>query len=182
MPIRLERSQSEGELLALKNLYENSFPPEERREHSQLVVLLSNPSCHINHVYHNDVLAGLITFWHFNEFVYVEHFAILPHFRDKGVGKEVVRKFLSSIIKPVLIEVEPPADYQGKRRVKFYSNLGFTLLDRVYVQPSYDGVKPQVELRLMCTLGNLSTSVLDKWIDELMQGVYFGTVNNGSRT
>lgn len=182
MPIRFERSQSEGDLLSVKNLYENSFPSEERRDHSQLVQLLSNSSCHINHIYQNDVLAGLITYWYFSEFVYVEHFAIMPHLRSKGVGKKVVRKLLSSTTKPVLIEVEPPVNYQEQRRIEFYSNLGFTLLDKAYVQPSYDGVKPKVELRLMCTLGNLSTIVLDKWIDELMQGVYFGAVNDGSRT
>lgn len=105
----------------------------------------------------------------------------MPHFRDKGVGKEVVRKLLSSTTKLVLNEIEPPANNQGKRRIKFYSNLGFNLLDWNYMQPSYDGMKPQVEFRLMRTLNNLSTSALDKWIGELMQGVYFGIANDGNR-
>lgn len=182
MLIRFERSQSNENLLAIKDLYESSFPPEERREHGQLVQLLSNPRCHINHIYQNNSLIGLITFWDFNEFVYIEHFAIMPYLQGKGIGKQVVHNLLNSIAKPLLLEVEPPLDDQSKRRIKFYSELGFKLLNRVYVQPSYDGVKPSVELRLMCTLENLSTPTLNQWIDMLLQGVYFGIENDSSKS
>jgi ribosomal protein S18 acetylase RimI-like enzyme len=182
MLIRFERSQTDKDLLVIKDLYEMSFPPKERREHTQLVQLLSNPRCHINNIYQNDVLAGLITFWDFKQFVYIEHFAIFPYLQGKGIGKQVIQKLLNSTVKPLLLEVEPPLDDQSKKRIKFYSNIGFNLLNRVYVQPSYDGVKPSVELRLMSTFEDLSTTLLDQWVDEVMLGVYFSSINDSNHT
>jgi hypothetical protein len=50
------------------------------------------------------------------------------------------------------------------------------------VQPSYDGVKPSVELRLMSTFEDLSTTLLDQWVDEVMLGVYFSSINDSNHT
>jgi hypothetical protein len=72
----------------------------------------------------------------------------------------VVQAVMDTTSKPIVLEVEPPVDEDSIRRVRFYSSLGFSILPQVYMQPSYDGVKPSVELKLM-TNYNLPT---DTWV------------------
>ena len=55
-------------------------------------------------------LAGMISYWNFGTFVYVEHFAIDPSLRGGGTGSEVLAELRRSLGRPVVLEVERPAD------------------------------------------------------------------------
>ena len=99
---------------------------------------------------------GLLTTWHFETFVYIEHFAIDPALRSQGYGTEALKTFISKQEKPIILEAEPPTDDITRRRIGFYQRNGLTMYDFPYIQPAYTPESKPVELRLM---GTLNTNV-----------------------
>ena len=100
---------------------------------------------------------GLLTTWHFEEFIYIEHFAIDPNLRSQGYGTEALNTFIQEQDKPIILEAEPPTDDITRRRVGFYERCGLTLYDFPYIQPAYTPESNPVELRLMGTLDTNDT-------------------------
>lgn len=133
------------------DLYINSFPENERRDLNSLNKLLESAPICLYEILHNNSFAGLITTWDFPKFLFVEHFAISTTHRGTGIGSKTINIVASNNNKPIVLEVEPPIDDISKKRVEFYNRCGLQLSEEPYIQPSYDGVKPEVELRLMCT-------------------------------
>lgn len=134
---------------ALRLLYEQSFPPEERRDWCALPV--DNQAFKLWAIVDDDideepVEVGLVTVWEFDGFSYVEHFAVQPGLRGAGVGSWV----LSQLREPVILEVEPAGSTpEAERRIRFYERNGFRVLDVQYVQPPYSPELPELELKLM---------------------------------
>jgi RimJ/RimL family protein N-acetyltransferase len=158
MRISLRLITSNLELEEIKGIYINSFPANERREFNELEKQLEKSDNQIFQVRLKQITIGFISLWNFDDFVFVEHIAISSSQRGKGYGKMVVQAVMDTTSKPIVLEVEPPVDEDSIRRVRFYSSLGFSILPQVYMQPSYDGVKPSVELKLM-TNYNLPTDI-----------------------
>ena len=100
---------------------------------------------------------GLLTTWHFEEFIYIEHFAIDPNLRSQGYGTEAIKAFIKEQGKPIILEAEPPTDDITCRRIRFYERSGLTLYDFPYIQPAYTPTSNPVELRLMGTLNTNDT-------------------------
>ena len=102
-------------------------------------------------------LLGLLTTWHFEEFIYIEHFAIDPDLRSRGYGAEALKTFIAQQQCPIVLEAEPPTDKLSTRRIRFYERCGLTLYDFPYIQPAYTPESNPVELRLMGTLNTDDT-------------------------
>ena len=102
-------------------------------------------------------LLGLLTTWHFEDFIYIEHFAIDPTLRSQGYGSEALKAFIHEHGKPIVLEAEPPTDAFSIRRIRFYERIGLTLYDFPYMQPAYTPESNPVELRLMGTLDTNAT-------------------------
>ena len=102
-------------------------------------------------------LLGLLTTWHFEDFIYIEHFAIDPTLRSQGYGSEALKAFIHEHGKPIVLEAEPPTDAFSIRRIRFYERIGLTLYDFPYMQPAYTEDSHPVELRLMGTLDTNAT-------------------------
>ena len=100
---------------------------------------------------------GLLTTWHFEEFIYIEHFAIDPDLRSRGYGAEALKTFIAQQQCPIVLEAEPPTDELSTRRIRFYERCGLTLYDFPYIQPAYTPESNPVELRLMGTLNTDDT-------------------------
>ena len=100
---------------------------------------------------------GLLTTWHFEDFIYIEHFAIAPTLRSQGYGSEALKAFIHEHGKPIVLEAEPPTDAFSIRRIRFYERIGLTLYDFPYMQPAYTEDSHPVELRLMGTLDTNAT-------------------------
>lgn len=97
---------------------------------------------------------GLLTCWHFDTFVYIEHFAIDPNLRGGGYGSralETLKALLPST--PILLEVEEPTDETACRRIAFYRRQGFTLHEVDYLQPPYREGDGWLPLKLMSAGG-----------------------------
>lgn len=156
MEIRdLDLSNSE-ELAFIDNLYVESFPLSERRPVNAMLDLYKGSLPFVISVAIEDGrLVGFLTSWDLGEFIFAEHFAISPEFRNGGYGRKVMELF-KQVSKPIILEVELPTTILSERRVGFYQRLGFRLWDNVqYQQPAYYDHTGAIPMKLM-TYGDLN--------------------------
>ena len=139
------------ELATVREIYEGSFPIDERRDYTMLVELLSHKDTFIlEAICNDDAVLGMLSSWRLNEWHFIEHFAIASACRGRGIGREALQAFIECSNGPIVLEVEPPTDHYSSRRIEFYRSLGFVLHDTYrYIQPSYAKGREAVELRLM---------------------------------
>lgn len=132
----------------LRDIYLDSFPEEERRDWSDI---MNNEQPHLFTIRVDGEAKGLLTWWDFDDFVYIEHFAVHPDNRGQGIGEEVLEQF-DEIAgdRPIILEAEPETSgEQAQRRLHFYDRNGYRILHRDYVQPPYRKGLPSVPLYLM---------------------------------
>lgn len=130
----------------MENLLTTAFPPEEYRELNQL----REYTDHMDNFYNNIIFdedrpVGIITYWDFGSFCYIEHFATTPALRNGGYGKRTLEHLCNQLQSPIVLEVERPTEDIAKRRIGFYQRQGFTLWEKDYHQPPYkpgDGFLP----------------------------------------
>jgi len=172
MKIELKKISQFEELESIRGLYCEAFPPEERREFDDLKQLVFGVECVVNQIITaNSKVAGFCVYWIFDEFVYVEHFAVFPGLRGRGIGEGTL-SVLREKFKVLILETELPMNEISQRRIKFYKRNGFHLLNLHYVQPSYGDNKPEVELKLMCTSSDISAEILNNYIIQIKEKVY----------
>lgn len=156
-------------------LYIDSFPADERRSINQLKQILdSNSKFSIVAATNDDEFEGFASFWRFDEFVYIEHLAVNPNLRNRGVGKKFV-EYIQGCFKndKIVIEVEPDTDSLTHRRIGFYIRLGFALRKEVkYIQPPYSSNQNSLELWLM-TYGDCTDEQLAKYAETIRKEVYY---------
>ena len=126
----------------------NDFPYEERRDCEKQKRLLSNENYNWYIVKDETGECAYLTYWEYDDFVFVEHFAIEKNKRGKGHGSLVLQEFIKSIDKKIILEVELPTDEYKIKRINFYRRVGFAYNDAKYRQPSYHG-ENSVPLSLM---------------------------------
>lgn len=139
---------------SLVHVYHTSFPLDEQRPIEDIARLIEHDCRFVTYALINEEgeFIGLLTTWHFEAFIYIEHFAIDSTLRSRGYGAEAITTFIKGHSKPIILEVEPPIDELSKRRIRFYERYGLVLYTFPYVQPAYTRESKPVELRLMGTL------------------------------
>lgn len=121
-----------------EELLTTAFPPEEHRELPlQREYTDNNARFQNNIILDNEVPIGCISYWDFDDFYYIEHFAISPDFRNGGYGKKVLEYINEHIAHPIVLEVELPENEMSKRRIGFYERIGYELIKEEYFQPPY---------------------------------------------
>jgi len=128
-------------------IYEYSFPSDERRTLETQKELMKNPGYNFFIVKKNDNIVALITDWDFGDFLFVEHLAVRKDLRGQGIGTELLTEHLKS--RKVILEVERPSDDTTIKRIRFYEKLGFKLNNHNYIQPPYGEGKSPVPMFLM---------------------------------
>ena len=116
---------------------------------------------------------GYVSYWEYEDFIFVEHFAIAKEKRNLGYGKSVLPEFLEKVAqgKRVILEVEHPTDEVKIRRVEFYKARGFYLNDYEYQQPSYHG-EESLPLLLMSYPSALTQVDYDKFVTLTKSSAY----------
>lgn len=130
-------------------IYESSFPPDERRTLELQKKIIINPQYSFLIVTKSNVLSAFITNWNLGDFLFVEHLAVRADLRGKGIGTELLKKYLSQNKQKIVLEVEKPENEIAVKRIKFYERLGFNLNHFGYLQPSLGEGKNPVPLLLM---------------------------------
>lgn len=152
------------------NILDNSFPKELHRNYENQKKLLNNENYHIN-TYEKDLKClGFLSYWNFDDFLYIEHFAVDESSRGKGIGKKLLKDFM---LKPGLkvLEVEPPDTEIDKKRIKFYEEFGFYLNKQVYYQPPYNEGDEMTKLFIMST-EILGDNRFKKVVKKLYEDIY----------
>lgn len=138
---------------SISDIYFNSFPIEEQRPWNSIKTLLQTDNRRYNMtiIIADNKMIGFITWWRFNDFCYVEHFAIDSSMRGNGMGSIALKLFIKERPTAVILEVElPQKGEMALRRIDFYRRNGFTPhYDFDYIQPSYGEDLPPVPLMLM---------------------------------
>lgn len=173
------RPFSDNHAEAILAIYEQSFPPEERRPYADANAFESFVSSN-SKIFSILVITptdggeplGFVTVWEFPEFLYIEHLAVSPEARGAGLGAKLVTEVADraeALGKGVLLEVEIPEPSASSdssepsyssdssdssdlaaRRIRFYERLGFRQWpDFEYIQPPYSPALPPVALMLM---------------------------------
>ncbi len=120
-----------------KELFESAFPEEERPPFSSLDA--RDTRYHFLVATLDDEPLGIMTYWVFDEFAYIEHFAIDVDYRNRGLGKATMLTFMAQHPDQVVLEIEMPSPEQAAHRLEFYTDLGFTRNPQPYWQPNYRG-------------------------------------------
>ena len=130
-----------------QNLFEEAFPEQERPPFStirQRMAATESTTTHKNAgkfhflvATNGDEPVGILTYWTFENLVYVEHFAIDEELRNQGLGKAVFLNFLSQQQEQVVLEIELPNTEEADHRLEFYASMGFFQNPQPYEQPSY---------------------------------------------
>lgn len=133
-----EINTSHEHYLFMEKLLQTAFPTQERRNSDQQRKNTDeNPLFHNILITDNDTPIGLLTYWKFSSFVYIEHFAIDSHLRNKNYGSQTLKLFCQEINVPIVLEAEEPTDEIARRRIDFYQRQGFIIQDVPYLQPPY---------------------------------------------
>ena len=131
------------------DLLKQSFPISEIRSFNGQKQLLKDSRYKIYCRYCEETLVGVICAWHFEGFIFLEHFAVAPEYRNNGIGFSMIKSLLSNSKELAFLEAEPPQTQLQKRRVNFYERCGFFINDYEYCQPAFSKYLPAVPLKIM---------------------------------
>lgn len=160
------RNLDEKDYPRFLELYNSSFPENERRlyksaEHVANFIKMKGGKLRGFVVDDNSgdpallkpedhLFIGFLTYWVFEGYIYVEHFAVQPERRGRNIGSKMLEHLFKTVGENVLIEVEKPETDEARRRIAFYERNGFRLRGDInYVQPPYSAEQSGVEMMLM---------------------------------
>jgi len=155
------------------DLMEISFPSDEYRTYDEQKELLNDPAYSIYVLYNEsqDVKA-FIAVWDFNEFAFIEHFAVHPEYRNCGVGTGMLNEMTELLGKTVCLEVEPPETEMASRRIGFYKRNNFYLNEFPYMQPPISRGKKAIPLLIMTSDGKVDKDTFERIKGTLYTRVY----------
>lgn len=136
-------------------LYNESFPENERRifkdaEHLANFIKMKGGKFHAFAAKDGELFLGFLSYWKFEGYVYVEHFAVANEHRGRRLGTGMLEHLFRTVSPDVLIEVEKPDTDEAARRIKFYERNGFRLRGEIdYIQPPYSDAQKSVPMDLM---------------------------------
>lgn len=119
------------------DLYKISFPCHEQRAKKSQVGIMGNEEYHFQLIYDEDTWVGIMLYWETNDFIYVEHFCILPSMRNRRYGQRALQ-LLNTSEKTVILEIDPPVDTVSIQRKSFYERAGYHVNSFAHVHPPYD--------------------------------------------
>lgn len=155
-------------------LYNGSFPENERRiyedaEHLANFIKMKGGKFDAFAAKDGDLFLAFLSYWTFEGYTYIEHFAVEPEHRGKRIGELMLKHLFKEVSPDVLIEVEHPDTPDAERRIKFYEKHGFKVREEFnYVQPPYSPAQKPVPMLLM-THGNVDLHNIDSIKDMLAQ-------------
>lgn len=148
------------------NIYQEAFPFDERRLLAVQTQVMKNPAYHFDIVMEEQQLIGIILWWDFDAYRYIDHFATATAHRNKGYGKLILEKFKGDNKKSILLEVELPDTAINKRRIKFYERLGFKLNMHHYKAPALSAQQSPLEFLLMSYPNAISSNDVAQFVAE----------------
>lgn len=117
-------------------LYAVSFPLHEQRMPASQEQIMGCGEYQFNLIFDEDSMVGILLCWETGDFIYVEHFCILPEMRGRKYGDKAL-ELLKQRGKRVILEIDPPVDAISIRRKGFYERAGFQAAGVAHIHPPY---------------------------------------------
>lgn len=139
-------------------IMEASFSLDEIRSYQEEKDLLERP-CYKIYVSKDSAsgqVQGFAALWDLETYAYLEHLAIDPQLRGRGLGTQVLRDLASSLKKRLCLEVEAPEDGPRKKRIDFYKKSGLSLNPYSFIQPPLARGKSPLTYLIMSSGGQLN--------------------------
>lgn len=149
----------------------DAFPYEERRDESDEQKCFLKKQFNFCEITDDGESVGLIVFWVFEKFLFIEHIAINEEIRSKGYGSRTIELIKTKYNLPIVLEAEFPETEMQKKRIKFYENLGFKVNSYSYTQPSYHNAE-SVPLQILSFPKLLNEKEFDVFFVETRRVVY----------
>ena len=152
-------------------IYNEAFPPAERREEQQLKQVVSS----IDNLYFNAIIfdgkpAGLFSYWDMGDFYFLEYFAVSAGMRNHKIGQQVLDWIADNLHGLRIMEVEPADTGElAARRIAYYQRNGYKVLDKSYHQPSFSAGYKGLPMWIMA---NHDTPKLSEYIGRIIAEVY----------
>ena len=161
------RETDGNDYMFTEKLLVESFPPDEYRSlEEQRTFTKERKKFHMNIIYSSTTPVGIISYWKFDTFTYVEHFAIVPALRNCGYGAAAIKKLIEKETS-IILEVEKPTDETSKRRIAFYQRCGLTLCEKEYIQPAYRSDSNEIPMHLMSCVVET-----EKYYEQIKSNIY----------
>lgn len=159
----------------------NSFDRDEIRDKTGQKKILKEAEYQLlGELSQSNKLLGIMAIWDFDEFRYIEHFAVCEESRNRGLGGELLQQLMDETKKPIILEVEPLEDEIKKRRIEFYRRKGFKLNPYEYVQlPLAEGRNP-VPLKIMSFPKALTSEEYEKIRDKIYNKIFGISASNNN--
>lgn len=151
-------------------LYRSSFPAHELRLWPDQRAVMGDPLYHFDLCLLDGALAGLILYWDFGAYIYVEHFCVEPALRGHGLGSQILAE-LARQNKTVILEIDPLVDDVAIRRKGFYERCGYVANPFAHVHPPYQAANPGHELIVMSSPRAISQAEFDAFTHDLREKV-----------
>ncbi len=163
------RRLSETDLDQVFDIMRSSFPTDEYRTYDAQRALFQKPSFRLLAL--GDPIQAFAAVYQFDGFLFIEHLAVRPELRNKGLGAKILKE-LRSEGKTIILEVELPTTDLTRRRIGFYQRNGFFLNDQSYVMPSLGPGKPPIDMKIMTTKRPLTDPEFERARDLIYRDVY----------
>lgn len=154
-------------------LFEKAFIPAELRPYEKMKLLFLEDEFVIYGMYQDGRIIGAIIVWEFNDFVYLENFAVDQSLRGQGLGSQILQAIKELYPHQLLVlEVEEPIDDLTKRRVAFYQRNQYVLNPYHFVQPPLRKNALKVELMYMSYPDSINVYAFDQIKKQIFRIVY----------
>lgn len=182
MGLTFSRCRDAGNPLmdAAMALYRRSFPAHELRLWPDQQAVMNDPLYHFDLCLLDGAQAGLILYWDFGAYIYVEHFCVEPTMRGHGLGTLILAE-LAKKGKPIILEIDPLTDDVAVRRKGFYERCGYVANGFAHVHPPYQAANHGHALIVMSHPRALSQAEFDTFTVDLREKVmaYSESKRNG---
>ncbi len=158
----------------VRALYETSFPVFEKRSHSQQDLAFNSAAYHLYVYMEQDNFIGFVSYWEFDSYIYIEHYAINQQLRGQGYGSIILQAFMSSHSKRIILEIDPLLDDISKARLGFYQKNNFSENSYAHIHPPYISGELGHALIILSTQGTLTQAECDRFQQDLVQVVMKG--------
>ena len=152
------------------SIMEASFPPDEYRTYAGQKALFDNPyyTAYVLQDTTEECFKAFISVWKFEDFAYIEHFAVNERYRNEGLGSLILQEISHLLPCKLCLEVELPETDFARRRIGFYERNGFFTNDYPYTQPAYSSEKHELPLIIMTS----GSSVSEDAFTEIKRTIY----------
>lgn len=156
------------------SLMEASFPLDEYRPFQEQEALLNNPLYVIYVVpeKRSGRILAFLALWKFPDFSYIEHFAVRPDCRSRGLGAKILKELSEKLNARICLEAEPADHDLAKRRIDFYVRNGYYVNDYPYMQPPISKGRQPVLLKILTFGERISPGEFQKIKAVLYEYVY----------